>query len=89
MEVLIALASAVFSSFLVAPDLYSHGPYEFEQQYSSLKECQIESYGSNDICTTEAPYQRYVQIDKPINTSTKPLEYIECDYWAGCYKKEE
>jgi len=88
MEVLIAIVSAVFSSYTVSPDLYSHGPYEYEAEYSSVAECQIDSYGVDAICTTEAPFQMYVLSDQPINHGTTPLEYIECDYWAGCYRQE-
>ena len=89
MEVLIAIVSAVFSSYTVSPDLYSHGPYEYEAEYSSVEECQIDSYGVDAICTTEAPYQMYVLSNRTINHSGKALEYVDCDYWAGCYTQED
>ena len=91
MTVLIAIFSfyTALGSYIVAPDLYSHGPYEFETQYNSLEECQIDSHGTGSICTTEAPYQLYIKSDKPMNHSTKPLEYVNCDYWAGCYRQED
>jgi len=91
MSILIGIASfyAVLGSYIVAPDLYSHGPYEFETQYNSLEECQIDSHGTGSICTTEAPYQLYVKSDTSKNHSTKPIEFVECDHWAGCYTQED
>ena len=89
MSVLVAIFSAVFSSYMVSPDLYSYGPYEFEAEYSSLEECQLVSHGDDSICTTEKPYQLYLISDKPVNGEGKPLIYIPCDYWAGCFIQQK
>ena len=92
MVILMAIFSfyTALASYIVAPDLYSHGPYEFASEYSSVEACQIDSHGTGSICTTEAPYQMYTLADPiPKNHSTADLIYLSCDYWAGCYTQED
>lgn len=90
MLVIISILGALFSSYVVSPDLYSHGPYEFTAEFSSLEACQIDSYGTGSICTTEAPYQMYTVTEPiPRNPNSSDLIYLSCDYWAGCYTQEE
>lgn len=102
MTVLIAIFSFYvgLGSYMVAPDLYSHGPYELSagtcgdsycnKEYSSVEACQIDSHGTGSICTTEAPFQQYTVTDSiPTSSNTAELTYIPCDYWAGCYTQED
>jgi|TARA_R110002110_G_C13188300_1_gene694248 hypothetical protein len=92
MTVLIAIFSFYVGvgSYIVAPDLYSHEAYEYTEVYNSLEACQIDSHGTGSICTTEAPYQKYVVADPiPTSSSTAELIFIPCDYWAGCYTQED
>ena len=89
MTAILALFGALFSGALISADVFSEGPYEnvmrYEVQYSTLEECQMAGYGDDSICTTEKPYQRYIISDKKTDDTGKPLVYVPCDYWAGCF----
>ena len=44
------------------------------------------AHGTDDICVGEQPSDRYVlssKKDTPITSAE--LNFVECDYWAGCY----
>ena len=60
MIVLVTLALATFSSYLVMPSWYEHGSYSQYSTHSSLEECQIARHGMDAICLGDSPSQLYV-----------------------------
>ena len=77
----------VFGSYIVQPDSFDNGPYEYYKEYDSLEECQIATHGTDDVCVGEQPSKQFI---KAFNVRTDTtfqakLDWVECDYWAGCY----
>jgi hypothetical protein len=89
MSVILVVASLVFGGFLYQPMWFDNGPYSSSNEYSSLAECQIDTKGTGDICAGDNPVTKYV-LDKDTYQENKgsTLNYVQCDYWAGCYTKE-
>ncbi len=87
------ILGAFFGIFLGLsnPQWFDNGPYEFIAEYETLGECQLNTHGTEDICTTESPFQQYSKVEtKPNmvlrdNSETIELDYVECDAWQGCY----
>ena len=86
MSVIISIMSLVFGSYIAQPDWFDNGPYEFYKDYDSLAECKI-AKSENDICVGEQPSKQFIKaVNVKTNTSFKDkLDWVECDYWAGCY----
>ena len=77
----------VFGGYIVQPTWIDNGPFEYYKEYDTLKECQIATHGSGDICVGEQPSKQFI---KALNVKTdttfqSKLDWAECDYWAGCY----
>ena len=86
MSVILGMLSVVFGSYIVEPQWFDNGPYEFDIQYQTLQECQTDSHGSGDICVGEKPSNRYtISNTTEVEAVTAKLDYTKCDYWAGCY----
>jgi len=77
----------VFGSYIVQPDWFDNGPYEYFKEYDSLAECQIATHGTDDICVGEQPSKQFIRaLNVRTDTSfQEKLDWVECDYWAGCY----
>jgi len=87
MIVLVTLALTTFSSYLVMPSWFDHGSYSQYSTHSTLEECQLVKHGMDAICVGDSPSYLYVNDeteDVPEDFS-KPMKFVECDYWAGCY----
>ncbi len=89
MGVILVVASLVFGGFLYQPMLFDNGPYSSSNEYTSLAECQIDTKGTKDICSGDNPVTKYV-LDKDAYQENQgsTLNYVQCDFWAGCYTKE-
>ena len=89
MSVILVVASLVFGGFLYQPMWFDNGPYSSSNEYSSLAECQIDTKGTKDICSGDNPVTKYV-LDKDAYQENQgsTLNYVQCDFWAGCYTKE-
>jgi hypothetical protein len=89
MSVILIIASLVFGGFLYQPSAFDSGPYTSTNEYTSLAECQIDTLGTKDICVGDNPVTKYV-LDKDAYQENQgsTLNYVQCDYWAGCYIKE-
>ena len=77
----------VFGGYIVQPTWFENGPYEYYKEYDTLAECKIATHGTGDICVGEQPSKQFI---KAFNVKTdtafqSKLDWIECDYWAGCY----
>jgi hypothetical protein len=88
MSVIIGIMSLVFGSYIAQPEWFDNGPYELEQVYENLEECQIASHGTGDICVGEQPSSRYMKSNVESVTTTSKLNFVQCDHWAGCYIQE-
>ena len=85
MSVIISIMSLVFGSYLVQPEWFDDGPYELEQVYESLEDCQIAKGGNNGVCVGESPSKLYLVTGKEVSVPAGNLEFVQCDHWAGCY----
>ena len=87
MSVILSSMLLVFGSYIAQPDWFDNGPYEFHKDYDSLVECQIAAHGTSDVCVGEQPSKQFIKaVNVKTNTSFKDkLDWVECDYWAGCY----
>ena len=86
MSVILSILSVVWGSYIVQPQWFDNGPYEFDIQYQTLQECQTDSHGTGDICVGEKPSNRYtISNTTEVETVMTQLDYTKCDYWAGCY----
>ena len=86
MSVILSILSVVWGSYIVQPQWFDNGPYEFDTQYETLQECQIASSRSGDICVGEKPSNRYtISNTTEVEAVMTKLNYTKCDYWAGCY----
>ncbi len=85
MSVILSSILMVFGSYVVQPDWFDSGPYEFEKEHQTLAECQIETHGTDDVCVGESPSKQFVKNSQIKTTYQETLTWVECDYWAGCY----
>jgi len=85
MSVIIGVISLVFGSYIAQPEWFDDGPYELEQVYESLQECQIAKGGNNGVCVGESPSKLYLVTGKEVGVPMTKLEFVQCDHWAGCY----
>ncbi|MAV94669.1 MAG: hypothetical protein CMA31_03150 [Euryarchaeota archaeon] len=85
MSVIAGILGVVWGGFVAQPEWFNNGPFEYVETHQSLKECQIAGEGTSDICVGEG--MRYTKsFEAPKQTKkVAELEYVECDYWAGCY----
>ncbi len=90
MGVILTVASFVFGGFLYQPMWFDSGPYTevVGNEYASISECQIDTAGTKDICVGSNPVKRYVLDKDAYQSSSAPLNYVKCDYWAGCFTQE-
>lgn len=90
MGVILTVAGLVFGGFLYQPMWFDSGPYTSTNEYTSLSACQIDTHGTKDICVGDNPVIKYV-LDKDAykKNDSSTLNYVKCDYWAGCYTKEQ
>jgi len=86
MSVILSSMLLVFGSYIAQPDWFDNGPYEFHKEYDSLAECKI-AKSENSLCVGEQPSKQFIKaVNVKTNTSFKDkLDWVECDYWAGCY----
>ena len=86
MIVLVTLALTTFSSYLVMPSWFDHGSYSQYSTHSTLEECQLAKYGTDAICVGDSPSHLYVNDEAAVvEESKKEIEFVKCDYWAGCF----
>jgi hypothetical protein len=85
MIVLASIVLAAFSSFLVMPSWFDHGSYSHSSTHSSLEECQIAKHGMDAICLGDSPSQLYVNDEVEVEGKME-MKFIQCDYFAGCYR---
>ena len=87
MIVLVTLALTTFSSYLVMPSWFDHGSYSQYSTHSTLEECQLVKHGTDAICVGDSPSYLYVndETEDVPEDFNKPMKFVECDYWAGCY----
>ena len=86
MTVLATLVSTTFSSYLVNPQWFDHGSYSQYSTHSTLEECQLAKYGTDAICVGDSPSHLYVNDEAAVvEESKKEIEFVKCDYWAGCF----
>ena len=91
MGVILTVAGLVFGGFLYQPMWFDSGPYTQidKKEFTSMAECQIDTAGTKDICVGSNPVKRYVLDKDAYQSSSAPLDYVKCDYWAGCYAMKE
>tara|TARA_R110000824_G_C14777295_1_gene631577 strand:+ start:246 stop:530 length:285 start_codon:yes stop_codon:yes gene_type:complete len=86
MTVLATLVFTTFSSYLVNPQWFDHGSYSQYSTHSTLEECQLAKYGTDAICVGDSPSHLYVNDEAAVvEESKKEIEFVKCDYWAGCF----
>ena len=61
MSVILSSMLIVLGSYIIQPDWFDDGPYKFESKHANLEECQIVTYGTDDICVGDEPSLRYVR----------------------------
>ena len=89
MSVILVVLSLVFGGFVYEPMWFDNGPYTSKNEYSSIEECQIDTLGTKDICAGDNPVLKYIlDEDAYKKNEGSTLNYVQCDYWAGCYTKE-
>lgn len=90
MSMFLLAASLVFGGYLYEPMWFDSGPYTevVENEFTSMAECQIDTAGTKDICVGSNPVKRYVLDKDAYQSSSAPLNYVKCDYWAGCFTQE-
>ena len=87
MSVILSSMLLVFGSYIAQPEWFDNGPYEYYKEYDSLEECKIATHGTDDVCVGEQPSKQFI---KALNVRTdttfqEKLDWVKCDYWAGCY----
>ena len=87
MSVIYGILALVWGGYTVQPEMFDNGPYEFNQKYETLAECKI-AKSETDICVGEQPSNLYVLSKKNTPSVSTELDFVECDYWAGCYIQE-
>ena len=85
MSVIYGIIALVWGGYIVQPELFDDGPYELEQVYESLQECQIAKDDKNGVCVGESPSKLYLVTGKEVGVPAGKLEFVQCDHWAGCY----
>ena len=86
---ILAILGVVWGGYIVQPQWFDNGPYEFDKQYETLAECQIATHGTDDICVGEQPSDRFtITSNVEAEVASTKLDFTQCDYWAGCYYKE-
>jgi hypothetical protein len=87
MSVILSSMLLVFGSYIAQPEWFENGPYEYYKEYDSLAECQIATHGIDDICVGDSPSKQFIKVlnVKTDTTYQDKLDWVECDYWAGCY----
>ena len=87
MSVIYGILALVWGGYTAQPQMFDNGPYEFNQKYETLAECKI-AKSETDICVGEQPSNLYVLSEKNTPIVSAELDFVECDYWAGCYIQE-
>ena len=87
MSVIYGILALVWGGYTAQPQMFDNGPYEFNQKYETLAECKI-AKSETDLCVGEQPSNLYVLSEKNIPITSTELDFVECDYWAGCYIQE-
>ncbi len=87
MSVIYGILALVWGGYTAQPQMFDNGPYEFNQKYETLAECKI-AKSETDICVGEQPSNLYVLSEKNTPITSTELDFVECDYWAGCYIQE-
>ncbi|MBC8225999.1 MAG: hypothetical protein H8E74_02505 [Gammaproteobacteria bacterium] len=87
MSVILSSMLLVLGSYIAQPEWFDNGPYEFNQKYETLSECKI-AKSEKDLCVGEQPSNLYVLSEKNTPITSTELDFVECDYWAGCYIQE-
>ena len=91
MQVILTSMLLVLGGYVVQPvidsDFFDNGTFEYYKEYDTLKECQIATHGTGDICVGEQPSKQFIKV---LNVKTdesfkNKLEWVKCDHWAGCY----
>ena len=92
MSVLVGIVSVVFGGYVAQPEWFNNGPFDYVETHDSLAECQVAGSGTSDICVGGSPVALgYTKSDQKSIQSSKvaKLEFVDCDYWAGCYVMKE
>ena len=87
MSVIYGILALVWGGYTVQPEMFDNGPYEYFAEYETLAECKIATHGTNDICVGEQPSKQFIKVSnvKTDTTFQEKLDWVDCDYWAGCY----
>lgn len=86
MSVILSSMLLVLGGYVVQPELFDNGPYEYFAEYETLKECKI-AKSEMDLCVGEQPSKQFIKVSnvKTDTTFQEKLDWVDCDYWAGCY----
>ena len=90
MSVILTIASLVFGGYLHEPMWFDSGPYVHTSSHESLVEC-LTAKAGHEVHMQEAICAKgelYVKDKNVAQKATGDLNYVECDYWAGCYIQE-
>ncbi len=90
MTVLASLVLTTFTSYLVMPSWFDSGSYSHYSTHSNLEECQLSKQGMDAICVGDSPSHLYINDEAegvPQFNKEHMLEFVGCDYWAGCVKQ--
>lgn len=86
MTALASMVFTVFSSYLVMPSWFDSGSYSQYSTHSTLEECQLVKHGMDAVCVGDSPSHLYINDEAAVvEESKKEIEFIKCDYWAGCF----
>ena len=93
MSVLVGIMSVVFGGYVAQPEWFNNGPFDYVETHDSLAECQVAGSGTSDICVGGSPvalrYTKFAGEFSEINPPQMKLQFVDCDYWAGCYIMKE
>ena len=93
MTALLLALTIGMGTYITAPDWFETSPYGLIDEHKNLDVCKRNTLNTDNICVSnqdDLTVGEY-RVKPGVKTTTetgKPLNWVECDYFAGCYQVE-
>jgi hypothetical protein len=93
MTALLLALTIGMGTYITAPDWFETSPYGLIDEHKNLDVCKRNTLNTDNICVSNSDNLTVgeYRVEKGVETTTPagvPLNFVECDYFAGCYQVE-
>jgi len=93
MTALLLALTISMGTYITVPEWFETDPYGLVDEHKNLDVCKRNTINTRNICVSNSDNLTVgeYRVEEGVVTRTEtgePLDFVECDYFAGCYRVE-